>query len=340
MGLNVDATVSHTFLLQGKKIEQTSTYKYLGVTVSDRPNYLEQQEKSLLAKSNRLKRRVWNLARHSYNPYIVGRTLWKALGVPAVTYAGDVLAYSTPAMKCLDRHQNELGRWLHGGNSATATAAVTGEMGWSPYEIRETRSKILYAGRLKFMPETNVSKRMYLHLRYRNIKTHWIRRITALEAKYGRDSKRHETKSAAAWDKVTIKEITEASTKACRAAVAKKQSLTLYAQHTTEPQQRPFYCGERESGFLFQARTGSLLTQQRRHDRNVRVRPEVPAVRSPQQNSGPHPLRKPQDARRRLGSQGPSRKLGSVRELNTGPGQRGRAHEATPPPLGAALPAR
>lgn len=196
----------------------------------------------------------------------MGRTLWKALGVPAVTYAGDVLAYSTPAMKCLDRHQNELGRWLLGGNSATATAAVTGEMGWSPYEIREARSKILYAGRLKFMPETNVSKRIYLHLRYRNIKTHWIRRITALEAKYGRDSKRHETKSAAAWDKVTIKEITEANTKAWRAAVAKKQSLTLYAKHTTEPQQRPFYRGDRESGLFFQARTGSLLTQQRRHE--------------------------------------------------------------------------
>lgn len=98
MGLNVEATANHTFLLQGKQIDQTSMYRYLGVIVSDHPNYLEQQEQSLLAKSNHLKGRVWNLARHSYSPYTVGRTLWKALGVPAVTYAGDVLAYSNPAM--------------------------------------------------------------------------------------------------------------------------------------------------------------------------------------------------------------------------------------------------
>lgn len=124
------------------------------------------------------------------------------------------------------------------------TAAVTGEMGWSSYEIREARSKIQYAGRLKLMPETNVSKQIYLPLRYRNIKTHWIRRLRALEAICGRDSKRHETKSAPAWNKLAIKEITEASTTAWRAAVARKQSIPLYAQHTTEPQQRPFYFGD------------------------------------------------------------------------------------------------
>lgn len=93
---------------------------------------------------------------------------------------------------------------------------------------------------------------------------HRIRRFRALEAKYSRDSKRHVTKSASAWNKLAIKETTEASRTAWSVAAAKKQSLKLYAQHTTELQQRPFYCGDRESSF-FQARTGSLLTQQRRH---------------------------------------------------------------------------
>lgn len=94
---------------------------------------------------------------------------------------------------------------------------------------------------------------------------HRIRRFRALEAKYSRDSKRHVTKSASAWNKLAIKETTEASRTAWSVAAAKKQSLKLYAQHTTELQQRPFYCGDRESSF-FQARTGSLLTQQRRHE--------------------------------------------------------------------------
>lgn len=35
-----------------------------------------------------------------------------------------------------------------------------------------------------------------------------------------------------------------------------------------------------------------------------------------------------------------AKKLGPVRELDTGPGLRGRGHEATPVPLGTALPVR
>lgn len=72
---------------------------------------------------------VWHLARHSYNRHSVGRLLWKSLAVQAVTYANDALTYSETVVKCLDRHQYRLGRWLL---SCTANAAVTGEMGCLP----------------------------------------------------------------------------------------------------------------------------------------------------------------------------------------------------------------
>ncbi|KAH7932963.1 hypothetical protein HPB49_005284 [Dermacentor silvarum] len=111
--------------------------------------------KRISKKSNRLKGHIWNLARHSYNPYTVGRTLWKAIAVPATTYADGALAYSSETIKCLERHQIELGRWLLGGGMATANAAVSGEMSWFSYKARGARSKIQSAGRLKFMANTD-----------------------------------------------------------------------------------------------------------------------------------------------------------------------------------------
>ncbi|KAH7978415.1 hypothetical protein HPB49_005477 [Dermacentor silvarum] len=186
------------------------------------------------------------------------------MAVPATTYADDALAYSSETIKCLERHQIELGRWLLGGSMATANAAVRGEMSWSSYEAREARSKLQYAGRLKFMANTNYSRRIYLHLRYKNIKTAWIRKYTSLNTKYNQNSKHHETKTE--WRKAVIKEINDAETSIWRTAVTKKQSLALYHQHKPEPCPSPHYRGDRGSALLFQARTGALLTNQRRHE--------------------------------------------------------------------------
>ncbi|KAH7952920.1 hypothetical protein HPB49_002620 [Dermacentor silvarum] len=265
LGININNT-GNEFTLQGNLIKKTSEYKYLGVTLCDQPNYLYHHQNALVKKSNRLKGNIWNLARHSYNPYTVGRTLWKAIAVPATTYADDALAYSSETIKCLERHQIELGRWLLGGSMATANAAVSGEMSWSSYEAREARSKLQYAGRLKFMANTSYSRRIYLHLRYKNIKTDWIRKYTSLNTKYNQNSKHHETKTETEWRKAVIKEINEAETSIWRTAVAKKQSLALYHQHKLEPCPSTHYRGDRGSALLFQARTGALLTNQRRHE--------------------------------------------------------------------------
>lgn len=82
------------------------------------------------------------MAQHSYNLYTVGRTLWKTLAVQALTYAADDPPRAAHTVKCLDRHQQELGRWLLGCNWATASAAMIGKIGWSTFHAREARSEI------------------------------------------------------------------------------------------------------------------------------------------------------------------------------------------------------
>ncbi|KAL1438738.1 hypothetical protein MTO96_047831 [Rhipicephalus appendiculatus] len=139
-------------------------------------------------------------------------------------------------------------------------------MGWSPFEIREARSKFQYLGRLKFLPETNYSSRIYLHLRYKGIKTLWMQRLASLESKLGPNPKLQLTKKESEWRQEVSRWTTEISTDLWHKATTKKRSLTHYATHKLAPSNEPHYTGDKASALLFQARTGSLVTQKRQHE--------------------------------------------------------------------------
>ncbi|KAH7979295.1 hypothetical protein HPB49_008973 [Dermacentor silvarum] len=116
------------------------------------------------------------------------------------------------------------------------------------------------------MSEANYSRRIYLHLRYKGIKTLWMQRLASIETKFGPNPKLQETKNESEWRKEVNKYITQTGTHIWRTATAKKNSLSCYAKHKLEPGSEPYYRGDRPSALLFQARTGSLATQQRRHE--------------------------------------------------------------------------
>ncbi|KAH7979004.1 hypothetical protein HPB49_007765 [Dermacentor silvarum] len=57
-----------------------------------------------------------------------------------------------------------------------AIEAIQGDLGWSPYEEREARSKLSYDGRLHLMDDT----RWPIHLRITGIQTHWFKWVKFL----------------------------------------------------------------------------------------------------------------------------------------------------------------
>ncbi|KAH7969499.1 hypothetical protein HPB52_019026 [Rhipicephalus sanguineus] len=91
-----------------------------------------------------------------------------------------------------------------------------------------------------------------------------MKRLASLENKFGHNTKLEEAKSERECRQIKRNTITEASTERWRTSAAKKQSLQLYLEYKLAPDCEPFYRGDRESALLFQARTGSLTTQQRR----------------------------------------------------------------------------
>ncbi|KAL3196497.1 hypothetical protein MRX96_045198 [Rhipicephalus microplus] len=90
-----------------------------------------------------------------------------------------------------------------------------------------------------------------------------MKRLASLESKFGHNAKLEEAKSEREWRQTTKKNtVTEVSTERWRTSAAKKRSLQLYLKYKLAPDGEPIYRGDRESALLFQARTGSLTTQQ------------------------------------------------------------------------------
>lgn len=106
--LGVNITYQPTLQLQEKTLEAHTFYKYLGVTIMNGTQYLDAQHRNLLLKSNQLKGYTWNLARNSYNSYLVSHILWKTVAIIGTNHANDVLVYHSATLKALDRHQYKL----------------------------------------------------------------------------------------------------------------------------------------------------------------------------------------------------------------------------------------
>ena len=88
---NAPSTVCPTWTLQGKELEVVQQYDYLGVTIngSKSPSSLMIPKLELCCR--RLAGLVGKAAFQSYSRYEVVWGLWKGVGVPALTYASDVM---------------------------------------------------------------------------------------------------------------------------------------------------------------------------------------------------------------------------------------------------------
>ncbi|KAL1415225.1 hypothetical protein MTO96_029646 [Rhipicephalus appendiculatus] len=93
-----------------------------------------------------------------------------------------------------------------------------------------------------------------------------MQRLASLESKLGPNPKLQLTKKESEWRQEVSRWTTEISTDLWHKATTKKRSLTHYATHKLAPSNEPHYRGDKASALLFQDRTGSLVTQKRRHE--------------------------------------------------------------------------
>ena len=180
------ADSERTYEIQHRQLPVLKTYKYLGITLCDKNNYLEEQEKIWTAKAERVLRQMHAKSLWKFNRFEVTKIQWKSTAVPTLTYANSVTTMSSKLRRRLETLQREAGRWALGQpNANTAIEFIDGELGWSTFEAREAKSKLTYSARIGEMSELRWPKAISTMMRIANIPSRLRNRCRELQTKYG-----------------------------------------------------------------------------------------------------------------------------------------------------------
>ncbi|XP_018494581.1 uncharacterized protein LOC108864101 [Galendromus occidentalis] len=160
------------FEVQSRALPTLNSYKYLGITLCDGKNYLEEQEKVWESKAEKVLRQMHAKSLWRFNRFEVTKIQWKSTAVPGLTYANSVTTMSAKLRRRLETLQREAGRWALGEpNANTAIEFIDGELGWSTFEAREAKSKLIYQARINEMSETRWPKAIQTMMKIASIPT-------------------------------------------------------------------------------------------------------------------------------------------------------------------------
>ncbi|KAH7980694.1 hypothetical protein HPB49_018307 [Dermacentor silvarum] len=170
--------------LQAKHKMQTVTQRK--IAEAERRSLLALRKEDHLCTASRragsvLRRRgLWG-----FNRYIMVCELWKAVHVPALTFANAIICMSSPTREWLERGQRVVGCLGTGCHGNVANEAIQGDLGWSSFEAREANSKISYDGRLRAMGKHRWARRVFDYITVNGLRTRWMKRLQQLRRKFG-----------------------------------------------------------------------------------------------------------------------------------------------------------
>jgi hypothetical protein len=260
--MKINDEQAHRWLLGSLEVEECSEYTYLGVVLEANKAIFKKHKASIIAKANKLSGWVKHVAFRSHNKYLIGRTLWKSVAVPSLTYGNEIVPSNIGFMSELDTIQNRLGRFLLGGNKLSPLIACQGDMGWSKFEDRDALSKLKYMGRLTFMKDERIAKAVFK-----------LNEISPLAGQWDELAEYYDCDvttsiiSNAAWDKLMTASVRQVSAELFLETVEIHSTLEVY-KCKTEPKVINFYENTKGSALLFQARSGSLPLNSRTHHWN------------------------------------------------------------------------
>jgi exonuclease III len=174
--------------IQGKDIEFRDDYKYLGITLCNKTNYLLLQEQIWKKEAHKVLQRLHAQCLWTFNRFEITRIQWMATAVPKLTYANAVLASraSKQMAATFDRTQVAAGKWAMGITGyRVASDFVLGELGWSTFEAREAQSKIRYFTRVSAMEPSRWPRMVLSMMASEKIFPEALRRLNFLKDKYG-----------------------------------------------------------------------------------------------------------------------------------------------------------
>ncbi|KAH8032180.1 hypothetical protein HPB51_023598 [Rhipicephalus microplus] len=179
--------------IQGKLLAWTIECKYLGISITSAPSYLQIDEIGLAAKTEARQSFLGTKGLWSFNRFEVCRVLRKGLAVPGLTFVNVVLCLSSGTRQALETRQREVGCMAIGTQRCMPNEAVQGDVGWSSFKVREAMAKISYERRLSGMSDDCWARQMYKYIHQRSRNTKGATRTKVLTERFGVETTRLTT---------------------------------------------------------------------------------------------------------------------------------------------------
>ena len=163
--------------IQDKLLPVKEEYRYLGVVVTARRDFLKEEQNIRLKKGTRGSAVVRGKALWTFNRFIVARNVWKAVFVPALTYANAVLVLGGDVEKKLEVMQRDVVRFALGCRFTFSKEFLQGEGDMSSFWFREAQAKLVFWTRLERLSDDRWVAKFHKIKKLLSVKTKWDRRV-------------------------------------------------------------------------------------------------------------------------------------------------------------------
>ena len=255
-------------LVQGEVIPLEHEYKYLGITLCDGSNYLVKQEQIWISESKRALHQMQATLLWSSNRFELGKTFWKAVAVPKLTYTNAVTTVTAKTCDELEKNQRRAARWALGIQGwKVANEFLEGELNWTSFEAREAKSKLKYRARIESMPASRWPRAIMDMIILQKLKTKTSGRMEELNSKFDCKTLRveHDERGGALlglFYRQLDERIKSSLDITWAKGMADKSMLKMYMQHKeSRTSAVHLYDNGRGSALLALARAGSLPTR-------------------------------------------------------------------------------
>ena len=130
-------------------MEVVEQLRYLGVTVVNKRNCFLQHKKGKIMQARKMANLTYSIIARSCSKILIGKTYWKSVVLPGVSYAASILTWTRKEIDELQRIANHVWRQMLGGPRFTPVVALQGDIGASTMKCRDMKSKLKMVKHMK-----------------------------------------------------------------------------------------------------------------------------------------------------------------------------------------------
>ena len=163
---------------QGKftVIEESNSYKYLGIELSNRRLLLSHRKK-MSFKMPRLVGLMKHKALNTPSRKVAADNIWRQMVRPILLYGAEVVPYTKAWILSAERTQNAVASWILGVSRHASSSGRRAELGWLSVEATVFKAKLNYWESLKVLDDSRWAKQALLEILNNDFGSSWYKDV-------------------------------------------------------------------------------------------------------------------------------------------------------------------